>query len=312
VPQSAVVALSDAIFRVWQDDIASCLPPDCPVQRVLILKDGFQAIKAETEGGRLHAFDPERNRGYFCLQDDGDSAIIEQGYLLYRLFYQLAKNTGRVMLHGAVIGYEDKGALICGHCGHGKSTLALSSLLEGCQYVGDDRAMFTKEGGSTFAWPVYSIASLYEATLDQLPKLQIGQRWLKGASVKNVFDVSAYHPQFESALPVEALLFPKFSLDAKEPSVTEVASGPVLTHLIWSTITQVDDRKDAAHIRTMLDFFKGLPCYQLTLCADIEKNAKFLKHFILKQETPPLRAGYFQKTGGEGFESPPQPINPGP
>jgi hypothetical protein len=29
--------------------------------------------------------------------------------------------------------------------------------------------------------------------------------------------------------------------------------------------------------------------------------------FILKQETPPLRAGYFQKTGGEGFEAPPQP-----
>ena len=271
----------NAVFRVWQDEIASCLPPDCPVQKVLIVKDQFLAIKAEKDQGRLHGFDPQRNIGYFCLQNDHDQAVIEQGYLLYRLFYYLAKNTGRIMLHGAVIGYENKGVLICGNCGYGKSTLALSSLLKGCQYVGDDRAMFVKKEGETFAWPVYSVASLYETILTQMPKLQAPRRWLKNASLKNILDISAYHPQFCFGLPMKALLFPKLSLEAKEPSISAIAPGPVLTHLIWSTITQVDDRKDSAHIQNMLEFFKYLPCYQLVLCADLEKNTTFLQNFIV-------------------------------
>jgi hypothetical protein len=59
----------------------------------------------------------------------------------------------------------------------------------------------------------------------------------------------------------------------------------------------------------------SLSKYQQTMLLPLLKYEiaeRFLYPFILKQETPPLRAGYFQKTGGEGFESPPQPINPGP
>ena len=58
----------NGLFRVWHDEIASCLPPGCPVERVLILKDQFPAIKAEKDSGRLQAFDREQNIGYFCLQ----------------------------------------------------------------------------------------------------------------------------------------------------------------------------------------------------------------------------------------------------
>ena len=74
------------------------------------------------------------------------------------------------------------------------------------------------------------------------------------------------------------------SMETEEPSCSAISSGQVLTHLIWSTITQVDDRKDRAHIRKILDFFKEIPSYQLILCADVERNAKFLKKFILAQK----------------------------
>ena len=206
----------DAVLRLWAGNIAACLPPISPGQKIHIVKDHVQALVVDQDKGRLYAFDKERNTGYFCLQDSSDQSVTAQGYLLYQLLYSLAKLRGRLMLHGASFGYENKGVLICGGSGHGKSTLALSSLLENCQYVSDDHLMLTRDSNITRAWPVYSVASLYEPILLRIPELRLNQRWLKDYS-KHVFDISAYHSQFCFGLPIKALIFPHLALEEKDP-----------------------------------------------------------------------------------------------
>ena len=270
----------DAVFYLWCGNIAPYLPEVPFEQRLHLVQDNIQRVVLHE--GCLYAFDKHRNKGYLCLHNESEKCVISQGYLLYQLLYHLAKSKGRLMLHGALVGYEDKGVLICGKSGHGKSTLAISSLLQNCQYVSDDHLMLTRNGNSTCAWPVYSIASLYESTLARLPELQFTNRWLKDRS-KHVFDISPYHHQFSFGLPVKALVFPVLNLKEVKPSCHAISAGPVLTHLIWSTIAQMNDRKDPEHIKNMLDFLRGLPCYQVTLSSDIELNAKFLKKFIINQ-----------------------------
>ena len=140
--------------------------------------------------------------------------------------------------------------------------------------------MLTRENNTSLAWPVYSIASLYESSLIQIPDLRLNKRWLKDIS-KHVFDIAAYHPQFCFGLPIKALIFPHLAPEEKEPSFAVTSAKRILTHLVWSTIAQVNDRKDPEHVRNMLDFLRELPCYQLTLGSDIKRNANFLKNFII-------------------------------
>lgn len=271
----------DAVFRLWSENINDNHPL-ISTRQIHIVNDHVQALVVDKDKGRLYAFDKDHNTSYLCLQDSSEQSVISQGYLLYKNLYNLAKYKGRLMLHGAALGYEKKGVLICGGNGYGKSTLAVSSLLQSCQYVGDDRLMLTRDGNTTRAWPIYSIASLYDASLIQLPELNLKKRWLKDRS-KHVFDISTYHEQFHFGLPIKALIFPTLVLKEKKPSFTKMPGGRVLTHLIWSTIKQMNDRRDPEHIRNMLIFLKDLPCYQLNLCSDLERNAKFLKKLILNE-----------------------------
>ncbi len=272
----------DAVFRLWQGDIAACLRLNHLERQIHIVKDNVQTLIINEDKGRLYGFDKNNDTSYFCLQDCSHESITNLGYLIYQLLYNLAKQKGRFMLHGAALGYENKGVLICGGTGHGKSTLAISSLLQNCQYVADDHFMLTRNENITRAWPVYSIASLHESSLIQMPGLCLNKRWLKDNS-KHVFDISAYGHQFCFGLTIKALIFPVLAPEEKKPSFTMIPAGRILTHLIWSTITQVNDRKDPKHIRNILDFLKDLPCYQLTLSSDIERNAKFLKKLILNK-----------------------------
>ena len=272
----------DAVFRLWHGDIAACLDSFYTEKKVHIVEDNVQTLIVDQDKGRLYAFDKDHNTSYLCLNDCSDESVANQGYLLYQLLYNLAKRKGRLMLHGAALGYDNKGVLICGGSGHGKSTLAVSSFLQNCQYVSDDHLVLTRDGNTTRAWPVYSIASLYESSLIRMPELKLSSRWLK-EGLKHVFDVSAYHQQFCFGLPLKALIYPILIPEEKKPSFTTIPAGRVLTNLIWSTITQMNDRRDSEHIRNMLHFLKHLPCYQLTLSSDIESNAKLLKNFVLNQ-----------------------------
>ena len=108
------VGQPDAVFCLWCGNSVACLPEISPKQKICIVKDKVQALIVDEDKGRLYAFDKNRSRGYLCLQEGCDHSVTSQGYLLYQLLYNLAKDRGRVMLHGASLGYENKGALICG------------------------------------------------------------------------------------------------------------------------------------------------------------------------------------------------------
>ena len=74
----------------------------------------------------------------------------------------------------------------------------------------------------TRAWPVYSVASLYETNLKRMPELSLDKRWLKDRE-KHVFDISAYHHQFCFGLPLKVLIFPILALEEKRTSFTRYA-----------------------------------------------------------------------------------------
>ena len=75
------------------------------------------------------------------------------------------------------------------------------------------------------------------------------------------------------------MVFPKIC-NVEEPTVEKTNKNRVVTQLVYSTATQMNNDKDAQYIKLLISFVKDLDFYQINLSKDLDKNVKILKQFI--------------------------------
>lgn len=71
--------------------------------------------------------------------------------------------TNQTRVHATAVALENKGVLIIGATGRGKSSLALQLMTLGCQLVADDQTDLTRQGEVLWASAPASIKGLVEA-----------------------------------------------------------------------------------------------------------------------------------------------------
>lgn len=71
--------------------------------------------------------------------------------------------TDQTRLHATAIAFEDKGTLIIGASGSGKSSLALRLMALGCQLISDDQTELSRRGVMLWASAPAAIRGLIEA-----------------------------------------------------------------------------------------------------------------------------------------------------
>jgi hypothetical protein len=125
----------------------------------------LMTIKVEQIGQPhiIFTLDWLESRNEFVLGIPGTRAYLSQSpalmgtYLMDRLGYHLAdRSQGGLLLHAACVAYQDKGVLLVGGTGVGKSSLTTHLLLEGWDYLTDELS-FLLVGGLTcqgFARPI--------------------------------------------------------------------------------------------------------------------------------------------------------------
>lgn len=69
----------------------------------------------------------------------------------------------RQLLHATCVAYEDRGVLILGAAGRGKSGLALNLMAVGCDLVADDRTIVSVTDGGLIATCPENLRGLIEA-----------------------------------------------------------------------------------------------------------------------------------------------------
>jgi HPr kinase/phosphorylase len=95
-------------------------------------------------------------------------------------------NGGSLIVHATSVVFKDKGVLIVGPSGSGKSALALSMIALGSMLVADDRTKLASREGALFASSPVTIKGLIEARgvgIITLPQVQ-------GARIQLVIDMS--------------------------------------------------------------------------------------------------------------------------
>ncbi len=237
-------------------------------------------IQACIKNDIFTAFNPDTNTHYYSVSSLAPEEFIKKGHIFVPTFNKILKSPTTNLAHGAVVGLNSTGALICGVGHRGKSTFAVSALMQGFDYVTDDYFTIEKKDNAVLSWPIYSIITLaptvYQAMYAKLDAKFISNNARKD---KYVFNISSYHSQFKQGYPIKLCLFPRFTKDA-EPSIEPGDKDVAIQEFILSTLRQMGEAEDVKTIAKKYDFIKDLPFYRINLTKDFCKNTQCLRKFL--------------------------------
>jgi hypothetical protein len=285
-------AAPDSTIFLWEDSSLETFH-----QRVLgidiPLEDNFLSL-VTWDGRRMSAFAGlSVEDGLFSIWD-GDKqyccahSLLPEDLLKTHLF---ALNFSRLvdtpfssMIHGACVGTGGNGVLLCARGGRGKSTLTITSLFQGMEYVAEDYLILKKENEALKAFPIYCSTSLtplvYDKLYDKLgPTRFIG---LNGRMNKYMLDISGWRDQVRQDYPIRACVFPEIA-PVEDPYVipcTPQEKGRTITHVVHSTLEQIMQTGNSEAVRKLLGMLSGLDYYRIVLSPDLARNSECLRNFI--------------------------------
>ena len=173
------------------------------------------------ERGFFIANDYETNNYYYGIKDLAPEEFIKEGHVFVQFINNIIKTPTSNLAHGAVIGLNGNGILICARGQRGKSTLSVLSMMRGFEYVSDDYLMLHQnDKGELLSSPIYSIITLSPEMYNRLYDDMEGSRFISNNARKDkyVFNISNFHKQFRKNYPIKICMFPEIVSDP-EPSI---------------------------------------------------------------------------------------------
>lgn len=233
--------------------------------------------------GTIEAFDIKNNTYYYSVKDVDPEEFIKHGHCFVQAINSLIKTPSVNIAHGAIIGFNNNGLLMCARGQRGKSTLTVHAMMHGFEYVSDDYQILENKNGQLLSYPIYSIITLsptmYSELYDDIKGKFVSNN---GRKDKYVINIAGYHDQFRRAYPIRLCLFPEIVKD-KDPSIkfcTSKEKGRAIVQLIQSTVSQMRDLNNHKVIKKMFDMVKDMDFYKFNLCRNIDANTEYLRSFL--------------------------------
>ncbi len=182
------------------------------------------------------------------------------------------------LMHGALVGMNGNGALITAPSGKGKSTLALSGLVCGMDYISEDYVLVSREG-ELLGHFIFPTGFMLEDTLEMLPDLKSGILLYDRSRNKYLVDLSRYKLQFKDHLRIRCLIYPEVT-DRKDPVIRKSDNAFSFMQAVKTTVKQINADKYSDYFMKLFVRFKDVPSYRFDLTRDTMKNAEYLKMFM--------------------------------
>ena len=232
----------------------------------------------------VNSYDRENETYFYGVVDLEPEEFIKRGHCLVKILSDILKTPNTNLVHGACVGLDNKGILLCARGQRGKSTLSVLAMMEGFEYVSDDYLTLEKDGQNLYAHPIYSIITLSPRMYNELYDKLDGCRFVSNNAKKDkyVINISNFHNQFKKKYPISLCMFPEIVSDA-EPSVRECSKeekGRAITHLVHSTIFQMKDTHDMKTVQKLINMVNNFKFYKISLCNNIFKNVECLRNFL--------------------------------
>jgi hypothetical protein len=169
--------------------------------------------------------------------------------------------------------------MIAGRSGAGKSTVSLSCLVAGFDYLGDDFVVLSPEGAGTFSvHGVYGTAHLDREHLKRFPVLGRAANRVRGAGKAVIRIVDVFPARLSRAAIVQAIVLPRFAHDAG----THLREAPKPAALMAIASSSLFARPAAtpAAFHALAALVDAVPAYWLEMGSDLSVIPRALESLV--------------------------------
>ena len=259
--QSTGIALSAAELELEQHQLRGM--PSVPPQ------DGVYAAYLRPDPG-LSMLSLAEGRGVYWLPNAERVPFEDRSGPFRGILNWWMSQAGKQFIHAAAVGIQDGAVLVVGAGGSGKSTTALSCMLAGMLYLGDDYCLL-EPGDPPLAHSLFLSAKLHAGHLERFPRLVpavINSGRL--AFEKGVLDLNLLEGvRVCKTLPIRAVLVPRVTYEL-HTTLEPIGRAAALAALAPSTMLQLASTRDEA-LRRMADVVRSVPAFRLNAGTVLEE-----------------------------------------
>ncbi len=240
-------------------------------------------LKYRAEQRSLSVLDRATDRAVFGAAAAAGLPYWETGTPLRVILHWWMADHGRQLVHAAAVGTADRGLLLVGRAGSGKSSTALACLGSRLRYAGDDYCLVSVDPDPR-AHSLYGSAKLHADQARRFPGLApalVNADRLE--TEKALYMVRrAFPDHLQPSVRVSALVLPVLAADGRtwlEPA----SAGAALLAVAPSTILQLPGAGRAA-FDTMSGLVRQVPCYRLHLGGDLAVLPRLLEGVLAEPD----------------------------
>lgn len=179
---------------------------------------------------------------------------------------EMIRPKGLYLIHAAALAKEEKGVLIPGFTGSGKTTLSLALLRRGFKFLSDDRPFLRREKGGIKILAFPESLDVTEKTISFFPELQtLPADAFKTGLKKKKFSVESIYPNsiLNTCAP-RVLLFPNI-VDRENSRLESISKVEAAVKLLPHCLLVFDQEIAKKHFYLLCQLVEKIDCFRLDL-----------------------------------------------
>lgn len=184
------------------------------------------------------------------------------------------------ILHAGCISFKDKGVLIVGRSGKGKSSTSVQCIIDGLNYLSDDYILVDLNGEKPMAYSIFNSGKLKNKHIERFSK--IDGKYRQGILDKNDKPLLFLYPFFKDQIirstEIRAIIVPNITNEelASYHTISEIES---LRALAPSTLIQLKIN-NLNSLNTLANLTRSLPNYALNIGSNFTHISSKVKELI--------------------------------
>jgi hypothetical protein len=244
---------------------------DLPSGEVLYFEGGDEIYMSFGEGVRVVAKPGLGSASFSVVLPDPVNMFMASHLMFTILLVEMMKRRGCYSMHAAGFSKDGKAILIPGTTGAGKSTLAVTLLRSGFDYLSDDMVFLRRRTNGLQVLGFQEDVDVSERTIDFFPELHFLRQVSKapGWPKKQVRTDEVYGSKLAQDAKPGAILIPRIS--GKEVSVVRAIGADEALFEIVSNVLLTEVRSCQEHLNILSELVRETPCYRLETGRDFDR-----------------------------------------
>ncbi len=228
----------------------------------------------------LYIYNQQKNQAICILKDAKtlNNSFISSPY--FKIIAIWASHQSLNILHAGCVSEREKGVLIVGRSGKGKSSTSIQCLIGGLNYLSDDYILVDLYGEKPIAYSIFNSGKLNLKHIDRFNKIK--GKYTEGILDKNNKPLLFLYPLFANQISknteIKAIIVPNITSEIKT-SYHPISAAESLRSLAPSTLVQLKIN-NLNHLNSLANLTRSLPNFTLNVGSDFDDISSKVKELI--------------------------------